>query len=63
MDKRKTIDGMLIQETRQEFRFHLVSKSKTLTCYTKADTKEQAMAMVERTAIETGWMVKIEEVI
>ena len=63
MDKRKTVDGHLIPETRQEFRFHLVSKSRIKFCYTKADTREQALAMVERTAIETGWMVKIEEVI
>ena len=61
MDKRKTIDGMLIQETRQEFRFHLVSKSRIKSCYTKADTKEQALAMVERTITEAGWLVEIEE--
>jgi hypothetical protein len=61
MDKRKTVDGHLIPETRQEFRFHLVSKYKTKTCYTKADTKEQAWAMVERTITEARWAVKIEE--
>jgi hypothetical protein len=55
--KRKTIDGLLIPETRIEFSFEFKHKDQKRFCYTLADDEAQASKLLFKTFDELGWNI------